>query len=535
MHNMKRSLWILLLLGATGSLQAQTASFNFSLNAHTVSGWVNVAGDPSTAILTGVSGSIHVSSIGADHWAPYNSTAAFDGGGMTGASFFPAAVMANMWFQSSSFYAAYNALLPQLLISGLSIDSVYTLQMSASFNSSNFDFNPTRYTVTGATVYGYSDVNVNSNITGGAVFNNIAPDSNGNIRIYVNTVNGSNTAGISGLKIISGHTTAPLPTIAITAPLNNDVLPEDGNITLSATASETSGTIAVVQFYAGSTLIGSDSSAPYTFSWVNPNEGPYTITARAIDGQGNINTASVNVSIESLSSFWSMTGNINMNPDSNFVGNVDSVRLAFRTKNLERMSISPTGNVGIGITTPSAQFHTTGSVRLAGLSSDSTKTRVLVSDTSGNLYYRNTSSLSSQWQYAGGVVFDSADNIAIGTRNTQGYKLAVNGTAIFTKVKVKTAGTWPDYVFKKGYRLPDLAALEEYLVKYRHLPGIASESDVKQDGIDVGEHEAALLKKVEELTLYLIEENKALKEQNAKLLDQQRQIDELKKLIGAGK
>jgi hypothetical protein len=534
--NMKRTLWLFLLVTACAAsrVNAQTASFNFSLNAHAVSGWVNVAGDPSTAVRTGTSGGIQVSSIGANHWAPYNGTAAYDGGGMTGASFFPAAVMANMWFQSSSYYAAYNALLPQLLVSGLRIDSVYTLQMSASFNSSNFDFNPTRYTVTGATVYGYSDLNVNSNTTGGAVFNNIAPDSNGDIRIYVNTVNGSNTSGISGLKIISGHSTAPLPTVSIT-PLNNDVIPEDGNITIAATASETSGTIVVVQFYAGSTLIGADSSAPYSLTWSNPNEGPYTITARAIDGLGNINTASVNVSIEPLSSFWSMTGNINMNADSNFVGNVDSVRLAFRTKNLERMSISPTGNVGIGITTPSAQFHTTGSVRLAGLASDSTKNRVLVSDTSGNLFYRNVPGLSSQWKYANGVVYDSADNIAIGTSNAQGYKLAVNGTAIFTKVKVKTAGTWPDYVFKKGYRLPDLKELEEYLAKYRHLPGIASESEVKQDGIDVGEHQAALLKKVEELTLYLIEENKALKEQNAKLLDQQRQIDELKKLIGEKK
>ena len=530
------------LLGMTGSLQAQSASFNFSLNAHSVSGWANVAGDPSTAVRTGTSGSISVSSIGTDHWAPYNGTAAYDGGGVTGASFFPSGVMANMWFQSSSYYAAYNAALPQLLISGLNIDSVYTLQMSASFSSTNFDFDPTRYTVTGATVYGYSDVNVNSNTTAGAVFNNIAPDSNGDIRVYVNTVNGSNTSGISGLVITSGRTTAPVPTVSITAPLNNDVLPEDGTITITATASETSGTIAVVQFYAGSTLIGADSSAPYSMSWVNPNEGPYTITARAIDGLGNTNTASVNVSVESLTSFWSMTGNIGMNADSNFVGNVDSVRLAFRTKNLERMSISPTGNVGIGIRTPSAQFHTTGSVRLAGLSSDSTKTRVLVSDTSGNLFYRNASGLSSQWQYAGGVVFDSADNIAIGTSNAQGYKLAVNGTAIFTKVKVKTAGTWPDYVFKKGYHLPDLKELEEYLVKYRHLPGIASEADVKQDGIDIGDHQAALLKKVEEMTLYLIGENKALKEQNeqirqqnAKLLDQQRQIDELKKLIGEKK
>ncbi len=104
-------------------------------------------------------------------------------------------------------------------------------------------------------------------------------------------------------------------------------------------------------------------------------------------------TAVINISVQSLTSFWSMTGNINMNPDSNFVGNVDSVPLVFRTKDIERMRIDPNGNVGIGVDTPSAQLHTTGTVRFAGLTGDSTKTRVLVSDRSGNLFFRNVSSL----------------------------------------------------------------------------------------------------------------------------------------------
>jgi Bacterial Ig domain len=395
---MKRSLWVWLFLlsGVGGHLYAQSsASFNFSLSSHPVTGWVNVSGDPSATTRTGVSGSIHVSSGLTSNWSQFSGTAAFDGGGMTGASFFPAAVMANMWFQYSTFFGAYSAGVPQLLISGLSVDSVYTVKMSASFNANTFDFDPTRYSVMGANIDGYTDVNVNSNLTGGAVFNNVVPDSNGDIRIYVNTVNGSNTAGISGLQITSGHTTAPVPTVAITTPHNSDVLPEDGNVAITATASETNGSIAVVQFFANSTLIGADSSAPYSITWFSPDEGAYTIMAKAIDGQGNSNTATINASVESLTSFWSMTGNINMNPDSNFVGNVDSVRLAFRTKDIERMSISPTGNVGIGTIAPTAQLHTTGTVRLAGVGFDSagTGSRVLVSDTSGNLRYRNASNI----------------------------------------------------------------------------------------------------------------------------------------------
>ncbi|WP_431212127.1 hypothetical protein ACQ86N_41275 [Puia sp. P3] len=52
------------------------------------------------------------------------------------------------------------------------------------------------------------------------------------------------------------------------------------------------------------------------------------------------------------------------------------------------------GNVGVGTTSPQAQLHTTGTVRFAGLTSDTTQTRVLVSDASGNLFYRSASSLA---------------------------------------------------------------------------------------------------------------------------------------------
>ena len=159
---------------------------------------------------------------------------------------------------------------------------------------------------------------------------------------------------------------------------------------------------------------------------------------------------------------------------------------------------------------------------------------------------------SSHWSFSSGSVYDSVDNVALGTSNPQGYKLAVNGNAIFTRVVVKPLANWPDYVFEKGYVLPDLTELERLVHQYHHLPGIASERDIRQEGMDVGEQQAALLKKVEELTLYLIRENKSLneenkqiveeqkrisaqndqlREQNSRLEAQQRQIDELKAMI----
>ena len=550
---MKKFYWILLLTAicATSQLQAQIASFNFSAAAAPVTGWTNLAGNASASVLTATAGGITISSVATANWAPFDGTCAINGYGAYPGTYFPVGVMSNGWYQynaTGQTQAEYNAAIPQFKLSGLNPDSTYILRMSGS-NGAGINDNPTVYTVAGTSVYASQYLNAGGNTSQGVTFTAISPDDTGTIRIYVNTNSSTQLAAINGIQIFYGSAPVGTPTVAITAPTNGTIISEGGNLAIQATASEPGQTITKVEFYADTTKIGEVDAAPYNFTWVGPDPGPYQLTAKATDNVGTINTASINVDVTSLNFYWSTTGNIGNNGDSNFVGNVDSVRLGFRTKNIERLTILPTGNVGIGTKTPTAQFHTTGTVRLAGLTSDSTKTRVLVSDTSGNLFYQNVSSLNGRWQYANGTVYDSADNIAIGTSNPQGYKFAVNGTAIFTKVKVKTAGTWPDYVFAKDYHLPDLQELEDYLTKYRHLPDIASEEEVQRDGIDVGDHQAALLKKVEELTLYLIDENKQLKveadqmktqqdqmkAQQDRLDQQQKEIDELKKLIAEKK
>ena len=532
---MKRILSLLLLLVIAGIFRstAQIASFSFA-GPSTVSGWTNVPGDPALGVQTATAGGVTLSSVAQANWSPNgNGNCAYNYGGAPGASYFPTAVMGNSWIQyngSSYNLALYSAGTPQIELTGLNPDSTYILRMSGSEKYFTND-GMTQYTVSGLTVYGSQQLNTFSNTTQGVTFQNVKPDASGMIRVYVNASSTSYFAWISGLQIFAGSANVGTPVVAMTAPANGTVQSEGGNFILTATATETGSTIAKVEFYADTTKIGEADAAPYTMTWVDPDPGSYQLTAKATDAVGTISTASVNVGVQSLNYFWSTTGNIATGGDTSFVGTVDSNRLAFRTKNIERMSILPTGNIGIGTTTPTAQLHTTGSVRLAGVTSDSTKTRVLVSDTSGNLYYRNASSLTGHWQYANGTVYDSVDNIAIGTSNPYNYKLAVNGTAIFTKAKVKTAGTWPDYVFEQGYRLPDLKDLEVYLQTHHHLPDIPSQAQVQQDGIDLSEHAAALLKKVEELTLYTIRQDKQLAEQNARLEAQQKEIDELKALI----
>jgi hypothetical protein len=532
------------LVAVAVQVKAQTVSFNFSATSSAWTGWVNVTGDPSVGVQTATANGITVSSVATANWSPYDGISAQNGNGFYPGTYFPARVMSNNWFQyngTARTLANYNAAMPQLQLSGLNPDSSYILQMSGS-DGGGFVSTPTIYTVSGASNYGSLSLSVHNNASQGVIFQGIYPNSSGVINIYINTTSSTDIASICGLVVYPGNSGVGSPAVAITTPTTGTILPEDGNVIIQAIASEVGATIEKVEFYADTTKIGEVDAAPYNFTWVDPDPGSYTITAKATDNSGTVNNATVYIGITSLNYFWSTTGNVGNNADSTFVGNVDSVRLDFRTKDIQRMSILPTGNIGIGTITPTAQLHTTGSVRFAGLTNDSTKTRVLVSDTLGNLFYRNASGISGPWQFVNGVVYDSADAIAIGTSNPQGYKLAVNGTAIFTKVKVKTAGTWPDYVFRDGYTPPNLVFLESYLRTYHHLPGIASEADVQQNGIDLGDQQAAVLKKVEELTLYLIEQNKTLTEQNrqlqqqnAKLLDQQHQIDELKRLISEKK
>ena len=394
---LRRKITILLLFAALTGLgcltaNAQTASFNFTQFPVSISGWKNIAGNPAATVCSGTDATtgITVSSISPVNWSPFtNGLSAFDTGGISGGTFFPAGVMLNHWFQYNNPTSAdYNGAIPQLKISGLNKDSVYTLRMTGSFGTF-FDLDPTQYTVLGAKSYGFVYVNNNNNTATGAVFNSVMPDTTGAIYVYVNTVPTTQIGDICGIQIIRGSS-GSFPTVSITNPLNNAGLAEDGNVTLSATASESGGSIAQVEFYVDTTLIGTVTSPPYNVTWSGADPGNYVIIANAVDANGNSNESAINVNVRSLNFYWSTTGNIGNNGDSNFIGNVDSVRLGLRTKNIERMTISPTGNVGIGITTPTAQLHVAGSVRLAGLLNDSTSSdgRMLVSDSSGNLKYR---------------------------------------------------------------------------------------------------------------------------------------------------
>lgn len=87
-----------------------------------------------------------------------------------------------------------------------------------------------------------------------------------------------------------------LPTVAITSPAPAATLPP-GDITINATAADADGTITTVEFYNGATLLGADTTAPYSFTWAGVASGCYALSARAIDNLGGTSTAAVDVTV----------------------------------------------------------------------------------------------------------------------------------------------------------------------------------------------------------------------------------------------
>src|SRR5690606_30841475 len=101
-----------------------------------------------------------------------------------------------------------------------------------------------------------------------------------------------------------------------------------------------------------------------------------------------------------------------------------------------------------------------------------------------------------------------AGNLGIGITNPA-EKLSVNGNIRAREIKVEVTG-WPDYVFESSYQLLDLLETERFINQNRHLPGIPSSSEVDKEGLNLGEMNAKLLQKIEELTLYVIDLKKEI-------------------------
>lgn len=186
------------------------------------------------------------------------------------------------------------------------------------------------------------------------------------------------------------------------------------------------------------------------------------------------------------------------------------------------------GNVGIGNTNPQSPLHIKastgyGSIRISPISDNAESSMGFFSDANGtsnstawvvgNSAWGNTGKFIIGNQTAGGpiIIAQQNGNVGIGTTNPD-QKFTVKGKIHAEEVIIDLAVP-ADYVFKPNYKLMPLPQVEQFVKKNSHLPEIPSASEITKNGLSIGEMQNKLLQKVEELTLYAIQQNKEIVEQ----------------------
>ena len=168
-------------------------------------------------------------------------------------------------------------------------------------------------------------------------------------------------------------------------------------------------------------------------------------------------------------------------------------------------------NVGIGTNNPIQALEVNGVTRtnLLWVTPNATFTA-----TNHSFYVEGESLLQGNTFLEGRVSIGSPQGSNNYLSQNADYKLCVNGKILATEVLVKERNNWPDYVFQKNYKLKSLKDVNSFIIKNGHLPEVPSAKEIETNGINTGEMLNLQMKKIEELTLYII--------------DLQKQVDELK-------
>lgn len=178
-------------------------------------------------------------------------------------------------------------------------------------------------------------------------------------------------------------------------------------------------------------------------------------------------------------------------------------------------TITTNGKVGIGNTTPAAKLDIVsstgfGSTNTSGLkiaNKNGGPAANIVEVTNQMIQVPAQDPVSLFWVRGDGQVGVS-NSLRIGATEANGsysnYKLSVDGDMIAKRCVIQL-DNWADYVFNDDYKLLPLTNVADYIRTHKHLPGVPSEAEVKNNGVDIGDMNKVLLKKIEELTLYMIE------------------------------
>ena len=259
---------------------------------------------------------------------------------------------------------------------------------------------------------------------------------------------------------------------------------------------------------------------------------------------------------------------------------LSSVNLSPWATNLNGLSYQ--NNVGIGLLSdelPTERLDIRGTARMRSIPENNLATNVLVADQNGVVNQRSIESFTPWKKYGTENYYTTASQLGIGTQNLSddvtvtmlgnrrvgllikntydqpgSYGIISEVAADTTKAiaVVNASGSndvfrvygngivearqvlvaqeiWHDDVFRPGFDLRSIEEVETFVNENHHLPDVPSEKEVLENGINLGDMEATLLKKIEELTLYLIDQNKRLKAQEQLLKEQAKEIEALKK------